>query len=606
MRTFIESRWFALCYFISVIASGICLYVWPRTWLWALLLPFVLWILRSSIKGTLFRYPVIDGGLILFVLTGAVGAWAAYDETAAWNKFCLIVAAVLFYYAMADQPVDNFKVLAGFWFVIGIGIAIYFLLTFDFSAQAEKFQVLHQLGLAWMNMRPGLALPSIHPNDVAGIAIIAGVYGVSFLDGSPRDNRVARIMTLTGLVIVLFAVVLSSSRGAFLALIGSTFILSIWWFLLRQNSPQTKRLLDLLPGLVIIGIVTVGIMEFFIPLRLLGPSFFVSDGVGISRSELIHSGLQILRDFPFTGGGLNSFPGLYSQYVLVIPYYSILNSHNMFLDVAIEQGVLGGISFAAVYLGVVWQLMQMLKKNQTAQIRWLYLAACISLFTAIFHGLVDDYIYGGRGTILAFVPAGMAILVTQCRRMDESLQEFGLQVSGLRTSFFSFKAFIWIAPVILLLGILWRPITAQWYANLGAVKMAKLDLADYPANSWRESTDVQNRRSAELDLRQALAYDEDNQTANHRIGLIQLQARNFEIASNYLLKAYEQDPANRGIIKNLGYSYLWSGEMDKAQSLLERIPEAKYELDIYVWWWSVHERLDLAKQAFDLASRLSK
>jgi len=574
--------------------------------MWALALLFGLWLLKSISTRSLFRRPLLDGALFVFALTAALGYWAAYDETAAWQKFCLVLAAVFFYYAIAEQPAENFNLLAVFWFVVGIGIALYFLLTFDFSAYVVKFQLLHQLGVAWMQVRPNfLQLPSIHPNDAAGIAIIAGVYGFTFLRDSTRVS-IRHFFVVIGIAIILFAVVLSSSRGAFMALTGAIGILLLYNVITRINSGWAARFLDLFPTVIVTGIVLIGVIEFLIPMAILGSPFFLAEDVVISRYELMRSGLWILRDFPFTGGGLDSFPGLYSQYVLVIPYYSILNSHNMFLDVAIEQGILGGLSFLLIYLITAWRLLFAMKENRDPGMRWLFYAACISLFTAVFHGLVDDYIYGGRGTILALFPAGMTALISRMGTGGGTLTEPEprLVAQGFRTPVW--KMLAWILPVVLIVIFFWKPIVAQWHANVGAVKMSKLDLAGYPANQWPEGDDIQRWESAENDFVRALSYDAGNQTANHRIGLIRLLARDFEAATQYLQAAYDDDPGNRGIVKNLGYGYLWLGESDTAYSLLTRLPESKYELDVYVWWWDVHGRVDLAKNAFHMAARLGK
>jgi hypothetical protein len=58
------------------------------------------------------------------------------------------------------------------------------------------------------------------------------------------------------------------------------------------------------------------------------------------------------------------------------------------------------------------------------------------------------------------------------------------------------------------------------------------------------------------------------------------------------------------VIKNLGDSYAWLGEMDKARLYLERIPEAKSELDVYVWWWDTQGRQDLSAKASHLVSEM--
>jgi hypothetical protein len=66
----------------------------------------------------------------------------------------------------------------------------------------------------------------------------------------------------------------------------------------------------------------------------------------------------------------------------------------------------------------------------------------------------------------------------------------------------------------------------------------------------------------------------------------------FDAAVGYLEVANKYAPGHRGIIKSLGYCYVWLGDFDNAQRLLAEIPEASEELGIYVWWWG-ESRTDL-------------
>jgi hypothetical protein len=73
--------------------------------------------------------------------------------------------------------------------------------------------------------------------------------------------------------------------------------------------------------------------------------------------------------------------------------------------------------------------------------------------------------------------------------------------------------------------------------------------------------------------------------------------QNFELASKYLNTAYEVAPDHRGVVKSLGYCYVWLGDLEKAELLLSKIPEAQEELDVYVWWWDTQGRDDLSNKA---------
>jgi hypothetical protein len=59
-----------------------------------------------------------------------------------------------------------------------------------------------------------------------------------------------------------------------------------------------------------------------------------------------------------------------------------------------------------------------------------------------------------------------------------------------------------------------------------------------------------------------------------------------------------------GIRKNLGYSLVWMARYNQAYLLSQDIPEARDELETYVWWWQNQGRKDLAGRAGQMARLL--
>ena len=86
--------------------------------------------------------------------------------------------------------------------------------------------------------------------------------------------------------------------------------------------------------------------------------------------------------------------------------------------------------------------------------------------------------------------------------------------------------------------------------------------------------------------------------------MISMLHRNFKSASKYLETAYKMAPGHRGIVKSLGYCYVWLGDMENAELFLSRIPEAQEELNVYGWWWGTQGRDDLAEKVSIISSRL--
>lgn len=140
-------------------------------------------------------------------------------------------------------------------------------------------------------------------------------------------------------------------------------------------------------------------------------------------------------------------------------------------------------------------------------------------------------------------------------------------------------------------------------ANLGAVKMAQVELAGWP--DIRPDAIKADALSIEQELfEQALTYDAKNRTAYHRLGLIAIKERDFDTAELYLSRAYDLDKKHRGIVKALGFVYVWQNKLDEAIPLLLTIPEATYELEIYSNWWRDQDRPDLSQLALKAVTEI--
>jgi hypothetical protein len=614
LRAVTVHRGLALGHFLLAMAACLVLYLFPAAGLWPILLSVIPFGARLFIDRPLFHDRLIDGLLVVSLVTALIGYWASYDPAAASMKLGLLIAGILLYYAISTQPESNVGVLAGFWFVFGVGVSLYFLLTHDFEGSPAKFLLINRIGLKWMFIRPAVGWPAIQPTDTAaGIAIITSVYGLYFLapDEERSRNKLVSLLVIIGFGIVLSAVMLATSRGALVALAAVTAVWLLWMISGRTGLRSKGNTRQLFPAGILLFIGLTALL-LILPPGIFGSGFFIGDNLILDRSELIRNGISIMKDFPFLGGGLTSFPGLFSQYILVIPYYSLLNSHNLFVDVGIEQGMIGGFAFLLLYSISLWKITSILGHGSTTRKQILYGSVFTSLFIAVMHGLVDDYLYSGWWVALAFFPAGMSMLAAgiQSRHEMQWVPSVSSDSPSEKKRAWTTKNYLrgfsllMVGFLIAGIGLNWNRIAAQWYANLVAVKMAKVELADYPANKWDEGGPNVELQSAKILIERSLAYNANNRLANYRLGLIDMSEKDFQSAAGYLEKAYQLDASHRGVVKNLGYSYAWSGKLDKARLYLERIPEAQSELEVYEWWWDEQGRHDLSINASQLASSM--
>ena len=187
------------------------------------------WGIRLAAGKFPIRRTALDIPIVLFLLTAGVGVWAAYDRAAAWNKFWLITAGVLLYYALAGQPHSNWQMVSGLAGVLGAGVSLYFLLTHDWAQFPADLNLLNRLGLEWMDIRPALNGPWIHPNIAGGLlAMLLPLSLVVLVDAWRKNNRILYLAEAGLCGIIAIGLLMASSRAAWLAL-AAGFGIWGWW-----------------------------------------------------------------------------------------------------------------------------------------------------------------------------------------------------------------------------------------------------------------------------------------------------------------------------------------------------------------------------------------
>ena len=608
LERIVKHRWFG---FADLACASASIVLWELEPGWSpLLIALLPWFLRLSAGCFPFQRTRFELPLAIFLLTAAIGVWAAYSQEDARGKFWLLTGGILLYYALAGQPQDNLWTIAGFLSLIGVGTACYFLFTNDWQQYPAKIDLLNQVGLWWwMKVRPAFRVIRVHPNVAAGVMASATPFLVAIGVNAWKEKRILMgIWVLVGGSLISAGLLLATSRGASFALATGMGIWLLWVLSNRiQHSIPGRPKTIFSIGLVLLIIVTTG-FAFLFPG---GPIGLVNSIPGPSntgsRLELADSALELVGDFPFTGGGLHSFPGLYSTYIRGIPHFITSHSHNLYLDIVLQQGILGMLAFCFVYLGSFWWVVTHDWKTPRALLVW---ASFTSLLIVVLHGLVDDHIYDRWGAAFVFFLPGIAYAMTRSSPKTKTQHPSPSPLvpgfttgSRYRQSMIGAAVVAFVALLMLVYGYR-QSLLAAWYADLGAVRMAQTELAGFPPATRPEGYNVAELEPAERLFLQSLRYNARNRTANHRLGLIALGRRDYPAAVFYLETAYQADKNHRGIWKALGYSYVWSGQFDQATALLVNIPEASYELRHYFEWWKSQGRDDLAERAEAVTKRL--
>ena len=295
----------------------------------------------------------------------------------------------------------------------------------------------------------------------------------------------------------------------------------------------------------------------------------------------------LARDYLFTGAGLGTFHEHFSVYALLILVRYATFSHNMYLDLLVEQGLLGLASYLGLVIAAVVYGLQHLRRASRGS-AWIIEAGLASLAVILIHGHVDDVFYGSRALLLGFVPLGLILAAVRIEAPQRvRAKRPSARAAGVRQ--WGTGAVVGVAILIALLGIVWRPIMGMWHANLGALEQSRVELRAYdlahPDNpTLDEVRQTADLSAAERQLARALEWDGDNVTARQRLGAIALSRGAYEQGLVHMEAAW--DAGNRDDVTRLllGDALVAAGQIEQAARTVRGLEWAESRLLTQAWY----------------------
>jgi len=323
------------------------------------------------------------------------------------------------------------------------------------------------------------------------------------------------------------------------------------------------------------------------------------------RAELLRNSLDLAWDTAFTGIGLGGFQMAFSSYILLLHVGHTYHSHNLFLNVWLEQGLLGLGALVWLLLAAVvaWRRVRRLGEGQGKA----WAAAALAAIAVIaVHGMVDDAFYGSRGVLLLFVP--FALLT----RAQADAVWSAYEPPTLTEVLMSRNGFIAGALLasVLLLGLT-PPVRSQFQANLGALSQTQAEMSVYEWPTWPIQDALRrdigtgpgpvDLRAATGHYEAALAIDPNNEVANRRLGQIALSRGDYPAAGELLVAAYYNDYTNRAARQLYGEWLAIDGRADRAKAVLRTVDVSAGQLDARAWWYESIGEMEKAAAIRDAA-----
>lgn len=540
----------------------------------------------------------------VFLLTALIGVWAAYDRSRAWQAFALIALGIGMAFAIVwaghrggEQAVGIMSLAMA---LLAGGIGVYFLLIYDWSAGAGKVALLQQIGLAVQVQRPVIALPEdINANVAANgltLTLFLGLGGLFWA----LERRLWAGLVVAGLAWLagLTALVLTMSRGAWLS-IGAG-LMAMAYLVLRRRFADRREVCVVLDLLALATIVSLAVF-FWAAVRspniaqVLGTTPAGASAIG--RATLWRDGLDLVGDYLFTGSGLRSTMMVYSTYGLLLHVGFITHMHNLFLQIAVEQGVVAFLAFVGLLAVAAASVLAATRPGRPG---WRFgLTAGAALAALAVHGMVDVGVYASLMTPVLFLPLGFALALDP-----------GEDQARVGSIDWSLTAALALAGAFALVVFLPSG-RAALQVNLGAVAQTRAELSVYTWPAWSIQDEL--RRSPAIDLGPAItryqaALDRDprNDAANRRLGQIELSRGQYDVARAHLEAAYAAAPRHRATRQMLAESYAIAGEVERAAELMRTVDTSAGQIDARVFWYErigEPERAEWLRQAEGEAER---
>ena len=355
--------------------------------------------------------------VIVFLAAAALGIWTSYDPTQATLKAARLLIAVLLMAAVLHIPNENANFILVALGILGVGLTLSFTLLSNPAVQSADFEVLRQARHWLATLASGSKSTFIDPNILAGVLIFtapilltAGIWEIV------QSRPVVSATYLLLSAIQLIGLVLTSSRGAWLALLGAPILSAATYGGLKLWNQRGRSRALVIASFTLCILLVIALVTFGAP--ILGRAIQQVPGAPTlgERVGLYKDTLDLISDYAFTGGGLAAFSGLYSYYIRVIPFHYFQYSHNLYLDLALEQGVVGLIAVLGFFTVVLRTCIASIAERRVLSGQTDYLAwgSLVGFAAMLIHGLVDDPLYGLSGTPSILSAACTCVVLFRC------------------------------------------------------------------------------------------------------------------------------------------------------------------------------------------------
>ena len=506
-------------------------------------------------RPALYLLPVI-----LFVASAMPAAFVGYDLGLALPTLFVLLGGGLLtaVLALAGRKARLWEAAAGLFVLLCVLVAGYIITQMGRLDYAEKVGGISSLAALIARITPDLARWQPNLNSVATFIEAAPFIAVGLAFSTSK--RKLRLLWLGAAAILLGGLLFSASRGAWLAVAAGALLWAAcyWkparWLAFGSAAGMAALILYVLARGDITTIGDIPVLS-----GVLGPLFIRPD-----RLEVYRNSLALIADAPFTGIGLGGqFALVYSRYELLIPFLFLSYSHNLTLEILLQQGLAGFIAWLGVNATVFTAAWNHRRHPQRLRLE----STWVGIAVVLLHGVSDARQYDDlRCWLPFFLLLGVNIALLWDHRPEKPRPAWMLPAGA---------ALLGLGIYLALPGSL----PAAALTNRGALLQQRADLREGLSDTEKTAL----REEAKGLFLEALEKAPEQRSANQRLGMIYLEQLDYPAAITVLEQALKADPDHPGTRKALGLAYAWDGRTEEALPLLRDLPNIVDEMNYWGW-----------------------
>jgi putative inorganic carbon (HCO3(-)) transporter len=373
------------------------------------------WIWRWVIKKNLFERSIFDLPILILLIQAFATCLIVPDPAFSLPKIAGVLFGIAFFYSLIALIKTENLLKVGIVLFLAGGMMLSFVGILGMIRTNEKY--LDRLSkisriIPKINFNFPGAEEGFHPNAVGGtIILIIPLYLILFflyfrrkkyLD-SIQKNNLLLIFLLLGCSVTGVTLLLSQSRGSWVGLLLSGFII----FLPSKKGRKWGVLIIL--SFIVLYLILLGLNK--IPFSAGEAKIKI-----LSRMQLWNLAINTIKEHPVFGIGMN--------YIRKNPQvrYEQAHVHNHFLHTAAELGIPGLIAYLAILIGAGFMCFEIWRKSKVVWMKMTALGLGCGQLAQFIFGMGDSIPLGAKvGIFFWFSLALIAAMYNHILKSDEDL-----------------------------------------------------------------------------------------------------------------------------------------------------------------------------------------